>query len=419
MKDSVISRIDWMSLSLYLILVVFGLLNVYSATYDETSQSILNLNSPIGKQLFFTILSFIAGGFLLALRVKFFEQFSFPVYLLSVLSLIGLFVFGKTISGARSWYGLGGFGLQPAEFAKMATAIMLANFISQLQTNLKQFRSLLKIAAIIIVPVLLIIAQPDPGSALVFGAFIFVLFREGLNVYFLLLLLGALVLFIATLLFAIPVVISLIIVILSSIFYLLKRMKYKPTLLPFILSGVMATGFTLSVDFIFNDIFEQRHRDRFNIILGKEVDTQGVGYNINQSKIAIGSGGFSGKGFLKGTQTKGDFVPEQHTDYIFSTIGEEWGFLGSFFVILCFAMLIMRIIWQAEKQTSQFRRVFSYSVGSILFIHFLVNIGMSLGLIPTIGIPLLLISYGGSSLLATSIMFFIYLNMDANRLGDW
>lgn len=419
MKDSVISRIDWMSLSLYLILVVFGLLNVYSATYDETSQSILNLNSPIGKQLFFTILSFIAGGFLLALRVKFFEQFSFPVYLLSVLSLIGLFVFGKTISGARSWYGLGGFGLQPAEFAKMATAIMLANFISQLQTNLKQFRSLLKIAAIIIVPVLLIIAQPDPGSALVFGAFIFVLFREGLNVYFLLLLLGALVLFIATLLFAIPVVISLIIVILSSIFYLLKRMKYKPTLLPFILSGVMATGFTLSVDFIFNDIFEQRHRDRFNIILGKEVDTQGVGYNINQSKIAIGSGGFSGKGFLKGTQTKGDFVPEQHTDYIFSTIGEEWGFLGSFFVILCFAMLIMRIIWQAEKQTSQFRRVFSYSVGSILFIHFLVNIGMSLGLIPTIGIPLLLISYGGSSLLATSIMFFIYLNMDANRLRDW
>lgn len=419
MKDSVISRIDWMSLSLYLILVVFGLLNVYSATYDETSQSILNLNSPIGKQLFFTILSFIAGGFLLALRVKFFEQFSFPIYLLSVLSLIGLFVFGKSISGARSWYGLGGFGLQPAEFAKMATAIMLANFISQLQTNLKQFRSLIKIAAIIIVPALLIIAQPDPGSALVFGAFVFVLFREGLSVYFLLLLLGALVLFIATLLFAIPVVISLIIVVLSGIFYLLKRMKYKPTLLPFILSGIMATGFTLSVDFIFNDIFEQRHRDRFNIILGKEVDTQGVGYNINQSKIAIGSGGFSGKGFLKGTQTKGDFVPEQHTDYIFSTIGEEWGFLGSFFVILCFALLIIRIIWQAEKQTSQFRRVFSYSVGSILFIHFLVNIGMSLGLIPTIGIPLLLISYGGSSLLATSIMFFIYLNMDANRLRDW
>ena len=417
MKDSVISRIDWMSLSLYLILVVFGLLNVYSATYDETSQSILNLNNPIGKQLFFTILSFIAGGFLLALRVKFFEQFSFPVYLLSVLSLIGLFVFGKTISGARSWYGLGGFGLQPAEFAKMATAIMLANFISQLQTNLKQFRSLLKIAAIIIVPVLLIIAQPDPGSALVFGAFIFVLFREGLNVYFLLLLLGALVLFIATLLFAIPVVISIIIVILSGIFYLLKRMKYKPTLLPFILSGVMATSFTLSVDFIFNDIFEQRHRDRFNIILGKEVDTQGVGYNINQSKIAIGSGGFSGKGFLKGTQTKGDFVPEQHTDYIFSTVGEEWGFLGGSFIILLFTILIFRIIYRSEKQSSAFRRIFSYAFSSMLFVHFFVNIGMTLGLVPTVGIPLPFVSYGGSSLMAFSLMLFIYLNFDYNRLS--
>ncbi len=419
MKDAVLTRIDWMSLSLYLILVFFGLLNVYSATYDETSQSILNISSPIGKQLFFTILSLLIGGFLLALKVKFFEQLSLPIYLLSILSLLGLFVFGKTISGARSWYGLGAFGLQPAEFAKMATAIMLASFISRLQTDLKQFRSLLTVAAIIIIPALLIIAQPDPGSALVFGAFIFVLFREGLNPYFLLLLLCLLVLFITTLLFAIPVVISLIIVVLSGIFYLLKRMRYKPSLLPFILSGIMATAFTFSVDYIFNDIFEQRHRDRFNIILGKEVDTQGVGYNINQSKIAIGSGGFTGKGFLKGTQTKGNFVPEQHTDYIFSTIGEEWGFLGSFFVILCYTLLIIRIIWQAEKQTSQFRRIFSYSVGSILFIHFLVNIGMSLGLVPTIGIPLLLISYGGSSLLATSILFFVYLNMDANRLKDW
>ena len=419
MKDAVLTRIDWMSLSLYLILVFFGLLNVYSATYDETSQSILNISSPIGKQLFFTLLSLLIGGFLLALKAKFFEQLSLPIYLLSVLSLLGLFVFGKTISGARSWYGLGAFGLQPAEFAKMATAIMLASFISRLQTDLKQFRSLLTVAAIIIIPALLIIAQPDPGSALVFGAFIFVLFREGLNPYFLLLLLCLLVLFITTLLFAIPVVISLIIVVVSGLFYLLKRMRYKPSLLPFILSGIMATAFTFSVDYIFNDIFEQRHRDRFNIILGKEVDTQGVGYNINQSKIAIGSGGFTGKGFLKGTQTKGNFVPEQHTDYIFSTIGEEWGFLGSFFVILCYTLLIIRIIWQAEKQTSQFRRIFSYSVGSILFIHFLVNIGMSLGLVPTIGIPLLLISYGGSSLLATSILFFTYLNMDANRLKDW
>ena len=419
MKDSMLSRIDWLSLLLYLFLVGFGLVNIYSATYFEEAQNFMSLGTPFGKQLFFMALSLLSGGFLLALKVKFFEQFSIPIYISAVFLLVGLFFFGKTISGARSWYAFGGFGLQPAEFAKMATALILAKVISQFQTNLKRIRSLLKLAGIISLPAFLIVLQPDPGSALVFGAFFFVLFREGLNYIFLIVLSSALILFILTLVFAIPVVISLVIVLLSLLFYLFKRMRYKPTVLPFILSGIMATGFIFSVDFIFNEIFEQRHRDRFNIILGKEVDTQGVGYNINQSKIAIGSGGFQGKGFLKGTQTKGDFVPEQHTDYIFSTIGEEWGFLGSILVIGCFAALIIRILWQAEKQTNQFRRVFSYSVGSILFVHFLINIGMSLGLIPTIGIPLLLVSYGGSSLLATSLMFFTYLNMDANRLRDW
>ena len=419
MKDSMLSRIDWLSLLLYLFLVGFGLVNIYSATYSEEAQNLMSLNTPFGKQLFFVALSCLGGGFLLALKVKFFEQFSIPIYISAVFLLVGLFFFGKTISGARSWYAFGGFALQPAEFAKMATALILAKVISQFQTNLKRIRSLLKLAGIISLPAFLIVLQPDPGSALVFGAFFFVLFREGLNYIFLIVLSSALILFILTLVFAIPVVISLVIVLLSLLFYLFKRMRYKPTVLPFILSGIMATGFIFSVDFIFNEIFEQRHRDRFNIILGKEVDTQGVGYNINQSKIAIGSGGFQGKGFLKGTQTKGDFVPEQHTDYIFSTIGEEWGFLGSILVIGCFAALIIRILWQAEKQTNQFRRVFSYSVGSILFVHFLINIGMSLGLIPTIGIPLLLVSYGGSSLLATSLMFFTYLNMDANRLRDW
>jgi rod shape determining protein RodA len=419
MKDSMLSRIDWLSLLLYLFLVGFGLVNIYSATYFEEAQNLMSLSTPFGKQLFFMALSFLGGCFLLALKVKFFEQFSIPIYISAVFLLVGLFFFGKTISGARSWYAFGGFGLQPAEFAKMATALILAKVISQFQTNLKSIRSLLKLAGIISLPAFLIVLQPDPGSALVFGAFFFVLFREGLNYIFLIVLSSALILFILTLVFAIPVVISLVIVLLSLLFYLFKRMRYKPTVLPFILSGIMATGFIFSVDFIFNEIFEQRHRDRFNIILGNEVDTQGVGYNINQSKIAIGSGGLQGKGFLKGTQTKGDFVPEQHTDYIFSTIGEEWGFLGSILVIGCFAALIIRILWQAEKQTNQFRRVFSYSVGSILFVHFLINIGMSLGLIPTIGIPLLLVSYGGSSLLATSLMFFTYLNMDANRLRDW
>lgn len=419
MSESVLSRIDWVSLLCYFLLVCFGLVNVYSATYAEESSSLLNLSSPAGKQFFFAILSFTAGGFFLALRVKFFEQFAQPIYIVSLILLVGLFAFGKTISGARSWYAIGGLGLQPAEFSKLATGLMLAKIVSQFQTNLKRFRSLLKIAFIILLPALLIVLQPDPGSALVFGAFFFVLFREGLSYIFLVIIGSALTVFILTLLFEIPIVISLIIVMLSLAFYLLKRLKYKPALLPFILFGLLASGFTFTVDFIFNDLFEQRHRDRFNIILGKEVDSQGIGYNINQSKIAIGSGGFQGKGFLKGTQTKGDFVPEQHTDYIFSTIGEEWGFIGSFLVVACFTILIIRILFQAEKQTSQFRRAFCYSVASILFVHFLVNIGMSLGIIPTIGIPLLFLSYGGSNLLATSLMFFIYLNMDANRLRDW
>ena len=419
MKESILARVDWMSLLLYLFLVGFGLTNIYSATYIEGSNSLIDLSAPAGKQLFFALLSLIVGSFLLALKVKFFEQFAQPTYIAALILLLGLFVFGKTISGARSWYAIGGFGLQPAEFSKLATALMLAKVIAQFQTNLKRFRSLIKLAAIILFPAALIVIQPDPGSALVFGAFFFVLFREGLSYIFLVVLGSALVVFILTLVFEIPIVVSIIIILLSVVYYTLKRWNYKPSILPFVAFGVLASGFTFSVDFIFNDVFEQRHRDRFNIILGKEVDTQGIGYNINQSKIAIGSGGFGGKGFLKGTQTKGDFVPEQHTDYIFSTIGEEWGFLGSFLVVACLAALIIRILFQSEKQTSQFRRVFGYSLASIFFVHFLVNIGMSLGMIPTIGIPLLLVSYGGSSLLATSMMFFIYLNMDANRLRDW
>ena len=419
MKESILSRIDWLSLFLYFFLLGFGLLNIYSSTYSEISPSLISLSNPIGKQLLFTLISVFVGGFLLAFKVKFFEQFALPIYGVTIFLLLGLFLFGKTISGARSWYVIGGFALQPAEFAKMATALMLAKVLSQFQTNLKSIKSLLKVGAVILLPVFLIILQPDPGSTLVFGAFFFVLFREGLSYVFLILISSGLILFLLTLLYAIPIVVSIIIIFLSLLFYLFKKMKYTPSLLPFIFSGIIAVGFTFSVDFIFDDLFEQRHRDRFNIILGKEVDTQGIGYNINQSKIAIGSGGVNGKGFLKGTQTKGDFVPEQHTDYIFSTIGEEWGFLGSILVIICFTLLIIRILWQAEKHTNQFRRAFSYAVASILFVHFLINIGMSLGLIPTIGIPLLFISYGGSSLLATSLMFFIYLNMDANRLRDW
>jgi rod shape determining protein RodA len=278
---------------------------------------------------------------------------------------------------------------------------------------------LFKIGAYVLLPFLLIVLQPDPGSALVFGAFFFPLFREGLNYTYLIIFLSILALFFITLSFHFGVVIGIIAVLIFLLYFIFKNLNPRVKIWPFLIFLIVSIGFSFSVDYIFDNVFQQRHRDRINIVLGKEIDTQGVGYNINQSKIAIGSGGFKGKGFLEGTQTKGDFVPAQHTDYIFSTIGEEWGFIGSFFLIFLFCLLIFRIILQAEKQTNKFRRVYSYGTAGLIFTHFFINIGMSLGMIPTIGIPLPFISYGGSSILAFSIMVFIHLNFDANRLNDW
>jgi rod shape determining protein RodA len=327
--------------------------------------------------------------------------------------LVGLFIFGQTISGATSWYNIGGFGLQPAEFTKITSALVVAEFLSGFQKDVRKRNDLIKAFLFILTPVMLIILQPDAGSALVFFGLFFVLIREGLDLRWLLFGLGLIVVFIFTLLFK-PLIVSISIALITLvIFGLIKNQKLNP----FIVTFSICVVFSYSVDFIYNSIFEQRHRDRFNIILGLETDTRGIGYNINQSKIAIGSGGFSGKGYLNGTQTKGDFVPEQHTDYIFSTVGEEWGFLGSSFIILLFTILIFRVIYRAEKQSSAFRRMFSYAFAGMLFIQFFINVGMTLGLVPTVGIPLPFISYGGSSLMAFSLMLFIYLNFDYNRLS--
>jgi len=263
----------------------------------------------------------------------------------------------------------------------------------------------------------LIILQPDAGSALVFMGIFFVLIREGLSLKFLFLAIGLVIIFFLTLLFR-PLNLSLVMGFIFLIIYNLIKRKYPKTKKrPFISTLMIGIVFSYSVSFIFNTVFEQRHRDRFNIILGLETDSRGIGYNINQSIIAIGSGGFSGKGFLNGSQTKGNFVPEQETDYIFSIVGEEWGFLGSVTLILLFVILIFRIIYKAERHTSGYARIFSYTFASMLFVHFFVNIGMTLGLVPTVGIPLPFISYGGSNLLAFSLMLFIYLNFDANRLN--
>ena len=410
-------RLDWITIILYLALVSYGLINIYSTNYNENS-SLFNFSIPVGKQFIFFGVSIVAAVVILITKAKVFERFASIFYLISILSLIGLFIFGKNISGATSWYTFGGIGLQPSEFAKVTTALAVSKILSEIQVDLKKIKSLFQIGFVITLPMILIILQPDPGTALVFVGFFFVLFREGLNVIFLLVIIGLIFFFILALMAPIPFIFTSIITLLISMYFFSKKLNKKASLLPYLLVIFLSCGYVYSVDYIFNTVFEQRHRDRINIIIGKEVDSQGIGYNINQSKIAIGSGGWNGKGFLQGTQTKGDFVPQQHTDYIFSTIGEEWGFYGSSLVVVAFCFLIIRIIYKTENLKNKFARIYGHSLASLLFFHFFINIGMSLGLVPTVGIPLPFISYGGSSLLAFSCLLFIFLNLDANRLNE-
>ncbi|MBT7653509.1 MAG: rod shape-determining protein RodA [Flavobacteriaceae bacterium] len=416
MNKKIFFRLDWLSILLYLLLVSFGLVNIYSSSFSNTTILFWDLDSLVGKQFWIFIACLVILPLVLAVKSNFFEHLTYIFYGISIFSLLGLFIFGQTISGATSWYSLGSFSLQPSEFAKITTAMVVALNLSSFQNDLKKNTHLLKIILFVSLPMFLIILQPDAGSALVFMGIFFVLIREGLNLKFLFLAMGLSLIFIFTLLFS-PLNLSLVMGFIFFIIYnLIKRRYPKTKKSPFILTLIIGILFSFSVSFIFNTVFEQRHRDRFNIILGLEIDSRGIGYNINQSKIAIGSGGFSGKGFLNGSQTKGNFVPEQETDYIFSIVGEEWGFLGSVTLILLFVILIFRIIHKAERHTSSYARIFSYTFASMLFVHFFVNIGMTLGLVPTVGIPLPFISYGGSNLLAFSLMLFIYLNFDANRL---
>lgn len=419
MNNSILYRLDWWLILIYSLLIAFGIVNIYSATFNNTSTGIFDMSQPVGKQMFFLIVSLFSGILILVVNSKFFEQFASIAYFLSIFLLIGLFIFGKTVSGATSWYNIAGLSIQPSELAKVATALMIASLMSKVQSDLKNLNTFLKILGALFLPFVLIIFQPDPGSALVFGAFFFPLFREGLSYVYLVLFVSLMFLFFITLSFPISVVVMIITLLIFLLFFVFKNINKKIKIWPFIGSFIISVGFSLSVDYIFDNVFEQRHRDRINIVLGKTVDNQGIGYNMNQSKIAIGAGGLKGKGFLEGTQTKGDFVPEQHTDYIFSTVGEEWGFLGGSLMIILFCLLIIRIVIQAEKQTNKFRRIYSHGIAGVLFIHFFINVGMSLGILPTIGIPLPFLSYGGSSLLAFTIMIFIHLNFDANRLSEW
>ncbi|MCB7481511.1 rod shape-determining protein RodA [Christiangramia sediminis] len=415
MAKSSAAGFDWISIFIYLILICFGWANIYSASLGSSSGSFFDLNQPYGKQALFIGLSIFLVIIVLSIEAKFYQRFSSIIYIISLLSLAGLFVFGKTISGATSWYSFGSFGIQPSEFAKFATALALAKYLSDIQTNIKQLSHQVKAFIIIAIPALLIIPQPDPGSALVYAAFFFPLYREGLSGFYLVTGLSAVAVFIFTLLFG-PIWVSIGVFIIALMVFFRKRKK-RPGRILITLFAIISIALSFSVNYIFENVFEQRHRDRFNIVLGKEVDSRGIGYNTNQSEIAIGSGGWLGKGWTEGTQTKGHFVPEQHTDYIFSTVGEEWGFLGSAMVVILFVLLLLRLLVLAERQRNQFYRIYGYSVIGILFIHFLVNIGMVIGVFPTVGIPLPFFSYGGSGLWGFTILLFIFIKLDSDRLS--
>ena len=417
-NQSVTNNLDWMSVVIYITLVIMGWLNIYSSSLSSIAEetSIFDFTQIYGKQFMFIILTIPLIFVVLSVDGKFYEKFSSVIYVIGLLSLAGLFLFGKTIKGQANWYSFGSFGIQPSEFVKAATALALAKYLSDIQVNLKDMNRQIQALGIVFLPILLIVPH-DPGSALIFSVFILVLYREGLPSWYVWTGFIALILFVLALIIK-PLILTGIALAVILFIYFRSRIINRNWVLSALLF-VMIGGFVFSVDYVFVNVFKQHHRDRFNILLGKEVDMKGIGYNTNQSEIAIGSGGWFGKGYLEGTQTKGGFVPEQHTDYIFTTVGEEWGFLGCLFVIGLFLCLIMRIIYLAERQKTKFSRVYGYCVAAILFIHFFVNIAMVAGIFPTIGVPLPFFSYGGSGLWGFTILLFIFLKMDANKVNEW
>jgi len=409
-NQSLTNNIDWICIAIYIVLVLMGWLNIYSS-------SLSSMEGIAQKQLIFIILTIPLIFIVLYVDGKFYEKYASIIFGISLLTLVGLFAFGKTIAGQRCWYGIGSFTIQPSEFAKAATALALAKYLSDSQINLKDVNRQIQALAIVFLPVMLILPQPDPGSALIYSVFILVLYREGLPSWYVWTGFITILLFVLTLVLQPQYVILLALAVIVFIHFK-SRLADRNLVLSSILL-VLISGFVLSVNYVFTNVFKQHHRDRFNILLGKSVDMKGIGYNTNQSEIAIGSGGWLGKGFLEGTQTKGGFVPEQHTDYIFTTVGEEWGFLGSMVVVGLFVGLFLRIIYLAERQKTKFSRVYGYCVAGILFIHFFVNIAMVLGIFPTIGVPLPFFSYGGSGLWGFTILLFIFIKMDANKVNEW
>ncbi len=413
------SKLDWVTILIVATLAIAGWLNIYAVVYDsQVDQNIFDITQNSGKQLLWMGISVIAVSLIMIMDFRFFDSFAFGFYGVVISLLIAVLLLGTVVSGSKSWFEFGFVRFQPAEFAKFATALAIAKFLVKPQIKLDNLKTIAVLTMIVGLPAALIVLQGDTGSALVFGAFVLVLYREGLSPVIVLIGLIAVALFVLTLLFGPTVLIgALTLTGVAVLLYWLITRKVTPKRIWTLLFVVLIpTAVILSVNWVVTDLMQPHQQNRVKAFVNPEADPLGYGYNVTQSKIAIGSGGFFGKGFLEGTQTKFDFVPEQSTDFIFCTIGEEHGWLGSFILIVLFVTLLLRIVFIAERQKSKFSRVYGYGVAAILFFHFMVNIGMTIGLFPVIGIPLPFFSYGGSSLLAFSVLIFILLKMDAHRM---
>ncbi len=432
-RQVILKNLDWVSIGLFVVLALMGWFNIYSASYNPEHPSMFDTSQEYGKQFIWIVTSLVLAFVILLFEGDFIRRSAPFAYLIITTLLVLVLLFGKEVNGAKSWFGVGSFGIQPSEFAKLGTSLMLAFYLSQVNIKMEEFKTKIRAALIIAIPALLILLQPDTGTVLVFTAFILVLYREGLSGNILLLGLLAMTLSIFSLLlkstsvsvFGADIggqyILMFSIALISVIaFYLIRQFvlpRYRRRNY-FLLIGtaVGSLVFIGSLDQGFEKVLEEHQKTRINILLGLEEDPQGAGYNVKQSKTAIGSGGFSGKGYLDGTLTKYKYVPMQSTDFIFCTIGEEWGFLGSSLVIMLFLALMLRLIFIAERQRSKFTRIFGYSVACIFFLHLLINVGMTIGLAPVIGIPLPFFSYGGSSLWGFTLLLFILLKLDTERL---
>tara|TARA_B100000579_G_scaffold437272_1_gene465957 strand:- start:2932 stop:4173 length:1242 start_codon:yes stop_codon:yes gene_type:complete len=400
--------IDFKIFLAYIGLMFLGLYSIYVVEYD--SKTTFSFYSEFGKQILFHLISLTIGVIILLLDGKFLMKLSYLIYIFSIILLICVLLFGETKHGAKSWFDFGVFGFQPAELAKFGTVLAISTYLSKHDTSLSKKNNLVKVLLLIAAPVFLIFLQPDMGSCLVFGFLIIPLFREGLNKWIPIFLLALLSLFIMTIVLSFKYIfwISL----LTGIaFLILKKISFKKVISILILSSF----FSFCFQYTFNNLLKPHQQTRINVLIGKNV-TKAERYNLDQSLIGIGSGGLFGKGFLQGTQTKGDYIPEQSTDFIFCTIGEEFGFLGSFITIMLFVFIMIRIIIISERQRSKFSRVFGYSFLGVFFSHFSINIGMILGLFPVVGIPLPFVSYGGTALITMTIFLFFFLKLDSYRM---